>query len=329
MLVLTRSDVKRLLDLPSCIAAVEEGFRALADPRRAESALLGMHVPDGGFHAKAATMADPGNGAAWFAAKLNANFPGNPQRHHLPTIQGVLVLFDATNGRPVATMDSGELTIRRTAAATAVAARYLAAQQACDVAIIGCGAQAHAQLAALAVVRQVAAVRAFDTDSRKAERFADEVRSGGTLACESMASVGEATKGAHVIITCTPSRMPFLRREHVQNGAFIAAVGADSEHKSEIDPGLMRDSAVIADSIEQCANIGDLHHAIDSGTMTRAQVRAELADVINDPGRGRYTKDEVVVFDSTGVAVQDVATAAMVFARAKEARAGVEIEMDG
>lgn len=327
-LLLTRSDVARLLDMPSCIAAVEDGFRALVDPDRAQTAIAGLHVPSGGFHAKAATLVDPSTGAAWFAAKLNANFPDNPREHGLPTIQGVLALFDAHLGRLIALMDSIELTILRTAAATAVAARYLAAPEAADVAIVGCGAQALAQIDAVCAVRPVKRVRAFDSDRHAAEHFARTVQDTRGLSCTAAVSLADATLGAHVIITCTPARVPFLRREHVSDGTFIAAVGADNEDKSEIDPTLMSASVVIVDSLEQCARIGDLHHAIARQTMARADVRATLSDVIDAPGRVRRSRDEIVVFDSTGVAIQDAAAAAVLYERAVRAADGVFIALD-
>ncbi|MGH7618881.1 MAG: ornithine cyclodeaminase family protein [Gemmatimonadaceae bacterium] len=327
-LLLTRSDVARLLDMSSCIQAVEDGFRALADPHRAQTAILGLHVARGGFHAKAATLVDPVSGAAWFAAKLNANFPGNPRENNLPTIQGVLALFDAHLGTPVALMDSIELTILRTAAATAVAARCLAAPDATEVAIVGCGAQAQAQLHALRAVRPVTRVRVFDSDHNVAERFARTTRKKTGLVCIAADTLSAATLGAHIIVTCTPARTPFLRREHLSNGVFIAAVGADNEDKSEIDPALMAQCALVVDSLEQCMHIGDLHHAIAAGTMSGEAVRAALSEVIGNPACGRRSSDEIVVFDSTGVAIQDVAAAAMLYHRAIHGANCVRMPLD-
>jgi ornithine cyclodeaminase/alanine dehydrogenase-like protein (mu-crystallin family) len=268
-----------------------------------------MHVPGGGFHLKAATLFGD-DGRAWFAAKLNANFPGNPREHGLPTIQGMLILSDARVGTPLAVMDSSALTIIRTAAATAVAARHLARRDASVVAMIGCGAQARAQLEAVGCVRPIREIRLFDANIGAAERLSE------SLAGESrsVATLRDATLGADIVITCTPSRSPFLSRDDLSAGAFVAAVGTDNEEKSEIEPSLMREAAVVVDSLEQCERIGDLHHAIDAGVMTRDDVCGDLSALVC--GKVNADREGITIFDSTGVAIEDVAAAKLVYERA-------------
>src|SRR6476659_4596777 len=146
-LVLTRKDVSRVLRMPECIEAVERGFLRHARGESIPPGVLGTHVAGGGFHVKSAGLLDAVDGRPVFAAKVNANFPGNPDRHTLPTIQGVIALFDAADGRLLALLDSIEITSLRTAAATAVAAKYLA-PDAGTVTICGCGEQARNQLRA-------------------------------------------------------------------------------------------------------------------------------------------------------------------------------------
>ena len=128
-------------------------------------------------------------------------------------------------------------------------------------------------------------------------------------------------------VTCTPARRWFLGRAHVAAGAFVAAVGADNPEKQEIEPALLAASAVVADVLEQCATIGDLHHAIAAGLMRREDVRAELADVVSGRKPGRLSADEIVVFDSTGTALQDVAAAALVYERALASGAGLTVDL--
>ncbi len=320
--MLTRSDVARLLDLRVCIDAVEESFRAAGEGRSAPSAILGLAGRDGGLHVKAAVSTASEGKAGYFAAKMNANFPGNPERHGLPTIQGVLVLSDAATGVLLAVMDSIALTELRTAAASAVAARYLAARDARTAAIIGCGAQARAQLAAMSIVRPLARALVFDTNVARANDFARAASAELGIPVEVTGTLGDATTRSDIVVTCTTSHRAFLGEAQVARGAFIAAVGADNEHKQEIEPGLLASSAVVTDSTAQCATIGDLHHAIAAGAMTVADVRAELGAVVADPGRGRRDRDEIVVFDSTGVAFQDVAAAALVYERAERENVG-------
>jgi ornithine cyclodeaminase/alanine dehydrogenase-like protein (mu-crystallin family) len=137
----------------------------------------------------------------------------------------------------------------------------------------------------------------------------------------------EATLGAHVIVTCTTARAPFLNVGDVSPGVFIAAVGADNPEKSEMAPALMAEASVVADVLAQCAVMGDLHHAIAAGAMTADRVRAELGDVVVGTKRGRSRDDEIVIFDSTGTAIQDVASAAIVYERARERGVGMVVEL--
>ena len=138
-----------------------------------------------------------------------------------------------------------------------------------------------------------------------------------------------ATAGSEIVVTCTPSRQPFLGLRHVVPGSFIAAVGADNDDKQELEPAFMAAAAVVVDDIDQCSTIGDLHHALAAGAMRRDDVRAELADVVLNPARGRRGDEEIVVFDSTGVALEDVAVAALAFERAVERGVGVDISLGG
>jgi len=322
-LLLTRGDVQALLRMDECIAAVEEAFRAHAEGRAIPPGVLGTHVEGGGFHLKTAGLRTD---RAWFAAKLNGNFPGNRERFGLPTIQGVVILADAERGTPLAVMDSMEITVLRTAAATAVAAKHLAAETAESVAICGAGVQARSQLRALAVVRPVRRVRVFDMDSARADEFAAEMSAELGIAVETASGAADAMRAAEMIVTCTSSRRPYVSYGDVRPGAFIAAVGADSEEKSEIDPELMARSAVVTDILEQCAHIGDLHHAIAAGTMTEHDVRAELGDVVAGRAVGRTSPDEILIFDSTGTALQDVAAAAIVYRKAVATGRGQRID---
>jgi alanine dehydrogenase len=325
MRILSRSDVERVLDYPSCIAAVEGAFAARGRGDAAPSAVLGLHARDGGFHVKAAMLR--AGGRDLFAAKINANFPGNPLKHRLPTIQGMLGLFDAGNGTPLALMDSMSVTTIRTAAATAVAVKHLAPRGAKRLAIIGCGVQAAAHVAALREVHEIAHVVGFDTDAGERHAFAHKIRREFGLPTSAAGSVADAVAGAGLIVTCTPSRAAFLDESMIAAGAFIGAVGADNEHKSEIAPSLMTRAAVVVDDLDQCAAIGDLHHAIAAGAMKRESIRATLAEVVADTARGRRNPDEVVVFDSTGVAIEDVAAAAVAFERAEAQGIGNEIPL--
>jgi alanine dehydrogenase len=324
--VLTRRDVARVLGVAECIEAVERAFRLHADGATIAPGVLGVHVPGGGFHVKTAgLLAD----ARVFAAKVNANFPENPARRALPTIQGVVVLFDADAGRPLAVLDSIEITSLRTAAATAVAARHLARADADVVTVCGCGEQGRSQLRALAAVRRLRRVLAFDVDAARAARYARAMSDELGLAVSAVADLPSAARRSDVVVTCTPARRWIVGRADVAPGAFVAAVGADAPEKQEIEPALLAASTVVVDVLEQCATIGDLHHALAAGVMTRADVHADLAEVVAGRRPGRRRADEVVIFDSTGTALQDVAAAWLVYERAVARGVGVRIDLGG
>jgi ornithine cyclodeaminase/alanine dehydrogenase-like protein (mu-crystallin family) len=320
--ILTRRDVESLLGWDECIGAVEEAFRLHAAGRSLGPGVLGVHAPAGGFHVKAAGLP---LGRPYFAAKTNANFPENPRRHGLPAIQGVIVLCDAADGRPLAVMDSMEVTLRRTAAATAVAARHLARPDARTVTVCGCGTQGHAQLRALARVRPLARAYAFDADAEAARAFADRLSTELGFEVTATADLAGALRGSDVCVTCTPSRRAFLLRDHVAPGTFVAAVGADSADKQELDPRLMAEAVVVTDVLDQCAAIGDLHHALAAGVMSRDDVHAELADLVSGTRPGRTAPAQITVFDSTGTALEDVAAAAVVYEKAAARGVGLEV----
>lgn len=323
-LVLTRRDVLSLLGLEECIAAVEAAFRLHAEGRSLSPGVLGVPSREGGFHIKAAGL---DTGRLYFAAKTNANFSGNPQRHGLPAIQGVIVLCDGENGCPLAVMDSMEVTIRRTAAATAVAAKWLARPDSRTATICGCGAQGRAQLRALAHVLPLQRAFAFDAEEKAARAYALDLSAELGIEVRPVADLAEAVRSSDLCVTCTPSRRPFLFREHVRPGTFVAAVGADSPDKHELDPQLMAAAVLVVDVLDQCASMGDLHHALEAGVVTREGVHAELADLVSGRRPGRRTTDEITIFDSTGTALEDVAAAAVVYEKAVARGVGLAVAL--
>ena len=320
-LLISRSDVAALLNLTECMAAVEQAFGAHADGHSLPPAMLGVHARDGGFHIKAAGLE---LGRSYFAAKLNGNFMHNRERFGLPSIQGVIVLCDADNGTPLAVLDSSEITILRTGAATGVAAKYLAREDATTATICGCGNQGRVSLRALAQVRGITRAFVFDTDAEQAARYTDEMSNELQIDISAVSDLPAAFGKSDVIVTCTPSLQPFLMRSDVVPGTFIAAVGADNDVKQELDPHLLAHSKVVVDSLAQCAAIGDLKLALQRGLMTTADVHAELGEIIAGRRPGRETPEESIVFDSTGTALQDVAAAAVVYERAVQAGRGVD-----
>jgi len=311
-LLLTGSDVAELLTLDDCIAAVEEAFRAHGEGRLHPPGILSEHGSRGAFHIKTATVGER------FGAKANANFPANPATNGLPSIQGAMLLFDANDGRILAVMDSIELTILRTGAASAVAAKYLARRESRTAMVYGAGKQGRVQLEAISRVLPIDRAFVHDVDAAKARGYAEEMSA--KLKIE---VTPEVRDDCDVVITCTPSKLAFLTR----GAPFVAAVGADNPAKSEIAPQLMRASRVVADIVEQCAEIGDLRVAIASGAMSRDDVHAELGQIVAGAKRGREHDDEQFIFDSTGAGFQDTAAASIAYDRAVAQKRGLEVNL--
>src|SRR5262249_26517938 len=309
-LLLTRGDISTLLTLDQCIVAVESAFREHGLARTSAPKVLGMPSVDGGFHIKAALLTLE---SAYFAAKLNGNFFNNGERFSMPNIQGLLILADARNGYPLAVMDSIEITILRTGAATAVAAKYLARSDAKVATIRGCGNQGRVQLRALARVVPLNKVFAFDLDDSRARKFAGDLAEELGLEVEVVHDLPAAARKSDVCITCTPARKAIVRKQDIAPGVFVAGVGADNGEKQELEPELMASGKVVADIREQCAEIGDLHHAISAGLMRLEDVHAELGEIVAGRKPGRTSREEITIFDSTGAALQDVAAAAAVY----------------
>ena len=312
-ILLSAADLATLMTPADYLEAVTEAFRAEKEGRAHAPPPLHIDGTAGVFHGKGAFFLGE---KAYVVLKFNGNFPENPKQNGLHTIQGAALLCEAANGRLLAVMDSIELTLKRTAAASALAARHLARQDSKAVTICGCGDQALPQLAALCGVLPLERVYCWDIARQQAEKLAvtigEKLQLEGTVA----ADMPDAVQDSDVIVTCTTAPEPFLMPQHIGPGTFIAAVGADSPAKNEIHPSLMAMGKVVVDSLQQCRVMGDLRAAIAAGQMREADIHGELGDLVTGIKPGREIHNEITIFDSTGTALQDVASAAMVHSRA-------------
>lgn len=315
IVLLSSADLRALVSSQMAIAAIDEAYNKLYLNRGDQGRSLGFSVERGSIHVKAGLL--PGSHDC-FAAKINVNLPGNVELNQLPTIQGVVVLVDARNGRPLAIMESMALTAIRTAATAALAARHGARKNSKRLAIVGCGAQAGYQLDAIAACFKLEDVRVFDVNAARAEVFARDHQSGRGFRCTSEPSIRDAIEGADICVTCTTSCSPVLTNDYELKGCFIAAMGADNPSKQEIAPALMRRSRMLVDDLDACAAGGDLYHALKTETVARADVHADLAELAANAKSGRQSEDELVIFDSTGSGVQDVAVAWVAYQRARD-----------
>jgi alanine dehydrogenase len=319
-LLLKGNEIAELLPLDESITAVEQAFRLSAQGKVSLPDVVHVTSEGGMFHIKAALITLD---RTYFAAKTNANFFGNSGRFGLPNIQGVILLCDGETGYPLAVMDSIEITIRRTGAATAVAAKYLARSDSRITTICGCGNQGRIHARTLKSVRPIERIFAFDSDRKQAERFAAELSTELQIEVTPVADPVRAIGLSQICVTCTPSRHPFLKKEYVAAGTFVAAVGADSPEKQELDPALFASTKIVVDVLEQCATMGELRHALIRGYVGKADVHAELGEIVDGRKAGRASEEEVIIFDSTGTALQDAAAAVAVYHKAVKAARGL------
>ncbi len=324
--ILTRSDLEQLLSLEDCIGVVEEAFALHARKKSLAPGLLHIDIPqaDGEFHIKCGGLELE---EIYACLKMSGGYFQNPARFGLPSIQSAILLWSGKTGSPLAYMDGIHITIYRTGAVTAVAAKYLARREAVTVGIFGCGNQGRIQLRALSLSFPLKKVYAYDIDAQAKERFAREMSESLQLEVVPASNVAQAARAGDIIVACTPARKFYLEDRFIAPGTFIAAIGADSPGKQEVEPALFRRAKIVVDILEQCVNVGELQHPMRAGIITVKDVHGELGQVITGDIPGRTADDEIIIFDTTGTAIQDCAAAALAYRRAVERGVGQVVHL--
>lgn len=304
---ISEPELRTLMTPRIAVDTIREAFRADGEGRAHVPAVINLDVPAhrGEFHVKTALI----DGVPHVAVKIASGFYDNPSKG-LPSGSGLMAVFDATTGMPVALLlDNGFLTDIRTGAAGAVAADLLAPSHIGVVGVIGSGLQARYQVQCLAVVRSFSRIVAWSRDAARRDAYLAEMAAQGYEV--SAAATPEAVcRAADLIITATPSRQPLLRGDWLRPGHHVTALGSDSPGKQELDPAcLERADLVVVDRLTQCAAFGELRHAIDAGLLRADAVHAELGDVVAGLKPGRTSDEQITIADLTGVGFQDTAIA--------------------
>jgi ornithine cyclodeaminase len=262
-----------------------------------------------------------------FGAKLISVFPGNREAG-LESHQGLIVLFEGEHGAPTAIVDAAAVTEIRTAAVSGVATRTLAREDAHDLAILGSGTQARSHLEAITAVRSVTQIRAWSPTSPRLEAFAAAASEHAPVRVEAMASAEEAVRGADLVCTVTAATEPVLMGEWLAPGAHVNAVGSSVASARELDAEAVRRARLFVDRRESALNeSGDLLAAIREGIVDESHIIAELGEVLIGTVEGRRGDDEVTVFESLGLAVEDLAAAAFVAEQARAGGIGSSVEL--
>lgn len=310
--VVEEADLRALVAEDEALAAVRTAFRALAEGRVHQPAPMGLELPEvhGEVHVKGAAI----EGEPVFAIKVASGFYDNPDRG-LPTGSGIVLVFDATTGFPLALLrDNGYLTELRTGAAGALAADLLAPAEIHRVAVVGSGVQARFQLRAMHRIRSWTETAVWSRDADHARACCEDMARELGVTCSAVAGVEEAVAGADLVVTVTPARSPLVRAAWLADHATIIAVGSDGPDKQELDVDVFGSGTrVIADRVGQCVRLGEIHHAVEGRVLDPGDVD-ELGDVLVGGVPGRKGNERIIV-DLTGVGAQDTAIAGAVWRR--------------
>jgi ornithine cyclodeaminase len=307
MRIIEEAALRRVITPQVAVEAIREAFRADGEGRAHVPPVINLEVPArrGEFHVKTALI----DGLPHVAVKIASGFYDNPASG-LPSGSGLMAVFSATTGLPVALLlDNGFLTDIRTGAAGAVAAECLAPSIVDTVGVLGSGLQARYQVRCLNRVRALTRIVAWSPDAPRLDRYCREMRAEGFEATAA-ASAEDVCRRADILITATPAREPLVRAAWLRAGQHVTALGSDSPGKQELDAAcLARADLLVVDRLTQCASFGELRHALESGVLRADRVYGELGEIVAGLKPGRTSARQITIADLTGVGFQDTAIA--------------------
>ena len=321
--ILNMNELKQILTMSDVLNLVEKAFeeRGLHQVQMPPKPYLFFNKFDGDLRVMPAyleTLNEAG-------VKMVNVHTTNPSKYNLPTVIATIVLFDPETGIPVCIMDGTHITAMRTAAASGIATKYLAKKDARVVAIIGAGYQAPFQLEALKEVMKIESVRIFSIIEKEAEELAQMAKAKMGLEAQKVNSARDAVVGSDVVVTVTPVREPVVKEEWVKAGMHVNAIGADAPGKEELETSILSRAKIVIDDWEQASHSGEINVACSNRIITRNNIYAEIGEIVVGDKRGRVSDDEITVFDSTGLAIQDVITAFHAYRIAEEKGMGMEL----
>jgi ornithine cyclodeaminase len=324
-LVLSHAQVLELLPIKECIAVMREALIALAAGEAHQPLRTIIRPPDasGVMGLMPAYMS---GGRAAFGLKAICVFPGNPAKGK-DAHQGAVLLFSADTGDLLAIMNASAITAIRTASVSAVATDLLARLDACNLAIIGSGVQARSHLVAMSQVRIIKRCRIASRHIEHARKFSEEMRPDFSFRLEPVKTVDEALEGADLIVTATTAVEPIVRREWLLPGAHLNLVGSSTPNAREVDSETMAAASLFVDRRESTINeAGDYLFAVRDGVIGPDHIRAEIGEVLRGDKPGRTSSEEITLFKSLGLAVEDLFAAKYVYRKAKQSNVGTWVE---
>ncbi len=325
MLLLTRDHVRQVLDMADGMEAVEKAFAEMAGGTAVLPPRINLNTPDGVGLYMPAYLKESGA----LVCKVVASYKQNPAKHNLPTILGKVLLQDPATGDVVCIMDGEYLTAVRTGAVSGVATKYLARRdRGQTVGIFGTGVQARAQLWAMVVARDIARACVYSRSEESVTRFIAEMGPRLNLEIVKADSPGQILEKADIICTATSSPTPIFDGTRVREGTHINSVGSHAPNARELDTAIIQRARIVADSYDAClSEAGDIMIPIREGAIDRSHLSAELGEIITGRKPPRSNDREITVFKSNGLAIQDAATAKLVYDKAIQAGMGTEVSL--
>ena len=324
-LLLNNDDVSENVQMPELILAVEEAFAAYerGDAQMPAKSYIDLPQYNGDFRSMPAYL-DTGDWDAAGIKWVNVH-PDNPTQNDLPTVLGTMVYSDPENAYPLAIMDGTELTMQRTGAAAAVATDHLAVEDATSFGVVGAGVQSYAQLEAIATVRDIEDVVVSDLDEDAVRAFVDHFQDRFDVREGSISDAGHCD----VLSTVTPVEDPLVSPEDVGDHTHVNAMGADAEGKHELADDVLLDAKLVIDDHDQTTHSGEINVPYNEGVLSDDDIYGGVGEIVTGHEDGRTPEDGVSVFDSTGLAIQDVAAAHVVYEHANENDNGYEFDLLG
>ena len=323
-LLLSKNDVESILTMEGVIETVKDGYRAFEEGRVQQPDIVSMEMPEYNGETDIKSCYNEGNKS--ISVKTASGFFDNGKKNTLPTMIGVIQVFDGQTGALLCVMDGSLITGIRTGAAGAISSELLARKDAKTVCVIGGGGQARMQVYGHCKVRDIKTVKAFSPYPPELAQYKKDVEAETGAEVIICATVEDAAKDADIIITTTPSKEFLLPAEVVKAGTHIVAVGADMAGKNEVDPKLFKDAKVINDNIAQCISRGETRNAVIAGVIKEEDIYAEIGEILTGRKPGRTDDAEITIFDTTGMAIQDNVTAMNVYLTAKKKGIGQYFE---
>ena len=327
MLIISRGDLATILSIGDVIETLEQAFIAQAKGRWVIPSRIQWSLP-GGIMLSMPSFLNPGErGGGILGTKLVSVFPGNPGKG-LPLIYGVYLLYDSTTGSPLALIDGVYLTGIRTGAASAIATKYLSRKNARSLGIIGTGVQAGFHLVAIAAVRRIEVCYLFNRTEEKARLFAQEYAAKSGVNLEVLSSSDEVVGKSDVVVTSTTSPTPVFSGSSLRKGTHLNVIGAFTPDTREVDSETVKKASLFVDSYQGAlSEAGDLLIPIREGIVSREDIRAELSEVVSGTVPGRTSEEEITLFKSVGLAIEDAAVANLAYDRALENGVGTRVIM--